>query len=88
MSDTLKTLRALERDTFDQIALRVYGYTSGVTEQIVALNPQIACILKIQNVIMAHSDASETTLSSVLFPRFDETCPDTALEITVQHHPQ
>ena len=41
MSDTLKTLRALERDTFDQIALRVYGYTSGVTEQIAALNPQI-----------------------------------------------
>lgn len=41
MSDTLNTLRAVEFDTFDQIALRVYGYTSGVTEQIAALNAQI-----------------------------------------------
>lgn len=47
---------------------------------------QTVCLLKVQNVIMVDSDVSETTLSSVLFPRFDETCPETALEVTVQHH--
>ena len=33
--------RAFDGDTFDLIALRIYGYTDGVTEQIIQANPQI-----------------------------------------------
>ena len=33
--------RSLQNETFDQIALRIYGRTEGVTEQIIQANPQI-----------------------------------------------
>lgn len=37
----LTSTRAQDGDTFDLIAQRIYGRTAGMTEQIIAANPQI-----------------------------------------------
>ncbi|XEI33373.1 tail protein X [Aeromonas veronii] len=35
-------LRAIQGDTLDLLLHRYYGYTAGITEQVLALNPRLA----------------------------------------------
>ncbi|MCY7297482.1 tail protein X [Alteromonas sp. a30] len=41
MNFNLPSVMALQNDTLDKICWRVYGKTSGVTEQVLAANPQL-----------------------------------------------
>lgn len=42
MSTRITTVRAQQNDTLDALCYRVYGYTQGITEQILAANPGLA----------------------------------------------
>lgn len=38
----MRIVQTMQGDTVDLICLRYFGYTGGVTEQVMALNPQLA----------------------------------------------
>ena len=44
--------------------------------------------LKLNETIMVTRDEDGANLTSVQFPRFDETCPKTTIQITTQYHPR
>lgn len=37
-------VRSVQGDTIDSICYRIYGYTAGVTEQVLTANPQLITI--------------------------------------------